>query len=151
LSGGQEPQRQAEVLLAQLQAVRDQLNQLQAYTAQMEQMLASLRASIQGAEAAEENAEVMAPLDPNMNAFIRARVASGRVAVGIGRGIYVALERDKALEVLRDREAKYVAVINRLKAEMERLAQAYAQLAQELERLQQQSIQRPSTQKGGEA
>ena len=135
-------QRQPEVILAQLQAVRDQLGQLQAYLAQLEQMLASLRASMEGVENLEEGAEVMAPLDPQMNAFFRARVASGRVTVGIGRGIYVTLDRDKALKVLRDREAKYVSVINRIKAEIERLSQAYAQLAQELERLQQAQAER---------
>lgn len=137
MSGSGEQRRQAEVLLAQLQAVRDQLGQLQAYTSQLEQMLASIRAAIEGVESLEEGSTFMAPLDPNMNAIARARLESEKVAVGIGMGIFVALEREKALELLRNREAKYVSVINRLKSEMERLSQAYAQLAQELERLQQ--------------
>ncbi len=150
MSGGQEQRIQPEVLLAQLQALRDRLNQLQAYGAQLEQLLASLRAAIAGVESLSEESEIMTPLDPNMNAFARVKVASSKVAVGIGRGIYVALDKENALELLRRRELEYTEAINKVKSEIEKLSKAYAQLAQELEALQQSAVQRGGG-RGGEA
>ncbi len=150
MSGGQEQRIQPEVLLAQLQALRDRLNQLQAYGAQLEQLLASLRAAIAGVESLSEETEIMTPLDPNMNAFARVKVASSKVAVGIGRGIYVALNKENALELLRRRELEYMEAINKVKSEIEKLSKAYAQLAQELEALQQSAVQRGGG-RGGEA
>lgn len=136
-----------EALIAQLEAIRQQINELQAYLAQLEQALGSVRASINSIEAASEGAEAFSPADPNMNALFKARIESGKVYVHLGRGVYAALSRERALEVLRDREQSVLKAIESVRADLNRLTGAYNEVAKRLQELQ-QSAQAGEARKG---
>lgn len=131
-----------EALMAQLEAIRQQISELQAYLAQLEQALGSVKTSIESIEAAGEGAEAFSPADPNMNALFKAKIESGKVYVHLGRGIYAALSKEQALEVLREREQGVLKAIESVRTDITRLTGVYSEIARRLQELQQSALAR---------
>jgi len=124
-------------ILATAAALEQEIQQLQAILAQLEDMRTSLLKSIETIEAVSSGEEPMlVPADAGRGSafFYAAPADRERFLVHLGMGVYARLPKDKALEALRARvgevERDIAEVSRRLAEATERYQQLQALLVQ---------------------
>ncbi len=125
------------VLVAQMQAIREQANRVQAFIAQLTSMRDNVAKSREALEALKKGVgSFIAYLDPGLNAAINVTDNSGgRVLVNIGFNIYAKVEIDKAIEILSERErilSRNIGEANRQLNELVKLHSQYQALLQSI-------------------
>jgi prefoldin alpha subunit len=122
-------------IYAQLQALAEEIARLQNTEAQISLALQAVRRakdSVDAFVALGEGAEVLVPLDPNLNGYGYARIANrDRFIVALGLGYYAEVDASRALEILGSRERSLLEQLSRVRevtAEYTRLYQQYSQV-----------------------
>lgn len=118
-----------EELAAQLQVVKTQIEDLQAYLAQLESNLRSIetaKMSVEGVDKAEGS--IFVPGDPSATVFLIVEVKDKeKVLTHIGLNVYALLSKDKAVKILSEKESSLKTAIERVRSELEKLVKAYEQ------------------------
>jgi len=112
-------------LLAQAQALRERMEQLQAAIASAEQTRVNVLRAIESIKAAKTDSEILVPSDPDFNAMIKAKpVDKENVIVRLGSDIYAKMPADKAVALLEERARSIAKQIQMLTEELRQVAQA---------------------------
>jgi len=125
------------VIVAQIQALREQANRVQAFIAQLSSMRDNVVKSKEALEALKKGVEsFIAYLDPGLNVAISvANNSGGTVFVNIGFNIYAKVGIDKAIEILSERErvlSRNIGEANKQLNELVNLHNQYQALLQSI-------------------
>ena len=123
------------VIMAQMQAIREQANRVQAFIAQLASMRDNVAKSREALEALKKGVDsFIAYLDPGLNVAINvADRSGGKVFVNIGFNIYAKVEIEKAIEILSERErilSRNIGEANRQLNELVKLHNQYQAILQ---------------------
>jgi prefoldin alpha subunit len=124
-------------LVAQIQAIREQANRVQAFIAQLASMRDNVVKSKEALEALRKGVDsFIAYLDPGLNVAINVSNSSGgTVFFNIGFNIYAKVDIDKALEILAERErilSRNIGEANKQLNELVNLHNQYQALLQSI-------------------
>ncbi|ABM81420.1 prefoldin subunit alpha [Hyperthermus butylicus] len=124
-----------EEALEQLSLLESQLNQLQATIREIEVRIAQLTAVEDALASLAEGAEdALIPLDGRGTVLVPASIKKlERILVHAGLNVFVEVDREKALEYLRDEKAALSKLLDAYSREYARLAQYYSALRSAIE------------------
>lgn len=115
------------ILAAQIQALREQIEILQGYLAQITQSRDSVVKAREGLRVVSASeGEVILPLDPAANTLIRVSPVERReVTVHIGLGIFVRTSVEEAIKILEEKEGRLNKAIEEVRRRLREAADAH--------------------------
>ncbi len=118
------------VLLVQIQALRDQINRLQGFIAELtaarDNVIRSLD-SIKALDIAGDN-NVILPLDPQMNSLTMLKpVDTSHIIVHLGLNVYARLAVDDAVKILKEKESRLSRSISEATKQLRELVKLHEQ------------------------
>lgn len=123
-------------IYAQIQALAEEINRLQSVEAQLAMAIESVRRakdSIDAFVTLGKGAEVLVPLDNQLNGYGRVSVADpDKFIVALGLGYYAEVDAAKALELLGSRERSLLDQLGRLRETLSEYTRLYNQYRQVL-------------------
>ncbi len=124
-----------EEALAQLSALEEQIEKLQAAAAEIEARLLQLSALEEAlVDLKEGSSDVLIPLDPRAKVLARGELKPlEKVIVHAGLNIYIEVGHSKAVEIVREERASLSKLLDAYNREIARLTQYYAALRAAIE------------------
>ncbi len=133
-----------EEAIAQLSLLENQLKQLQELVAELSARitrLSTVEDAILNLEKGSEDSFI--PLDASGTVFVRGEIKPiERVLLHAGLDIFIELEKDKALEVIREEKSATSKLLDSYNRELAQLTQYYMALRSAVEQALQQAQQR---------
>ncbi|MCE4598727.1 MAG: prefoldin subunit alpha [Desulfurococcales archaeon] len=118
------------VLLMQIQAIRDQINRLQGFIAELATARESVVRSIDSVKALKRVGEdnIILPLDPQMNSFTMLKpVDADYVIVHLGLNVYARLPVNDAVKILEAKENRLSRSISEASKQLNELVKLHEQ------------------------
>ncbi len=112
-------------LLAQAQALRERMEQLQTAIASAEQTRVNVLRAVETIKALKTDSDLLVPADPDFNALVKARpVDKENVVVRLGGDIYAKVPSEDAVKLLEEKARGIAKQIQLLTEELRQVAQA---------------------------
>ncbi len=134
-----------EEALERLQLLETQINQLQATISDIESRMNRL-SSVEDAliNLKDGSSDVLVPLEPTATVIVRGEIKPlDKVIIHAGLNVFIEVNRERALEILREERANLSKLLNVYNQELSKIVQYYnalkAAVEQSLATVQQQS------------
>lgn len=136
-----------EDLLAQAEALKSYIDNLQKTYSELQDSISSIDASLQALKELQNGQEILMLGDRKGNIIFKIQgVEKSKVLVHLGLEYYAEVDIDVATRILNDKKAELTNVLNSVGRELEKSLEAYNEIAEILNQAQQQL---QAQQKGG--
>jgi len=124
-------------IIAQMQAIEAQINRLQSFIAELTQARENVSRSMESIKALSgSGGPVMVMLDPSMNSMAIVEVRDReKFIVHLGLDVYARLDKEKALEILDEKEARLSKSISEATKQLKDLTSLYEQYQAALQQI----------------